>query len=87
MYLLFCIQQRRKEKKRQPTYLHILSCNHNTRENTINEINTVKDFSTTHTFFTTSYLGTIFTEEKLRIRRHKKFIEYCHNNNSNILLL
>lgn len=87
MYLLFCIQTRRKENKRQPTYLHILSCNHNTRENTINEINTVKDFSTTHTFFTTSYLGTVFTEEKLRMRRHKEFIEYCNTNNSNILLL
>lgn len=87
MYLLSCIQERRKDKKRQPLSLHILSCNHNTRENINNEIQTVQDYCRGHTFFTALYKGKWFWEEDLRTRRHNTFVDYCIANNSKILLL
>lgn len=87
MYLLWCMQTRRWEKQRQPSHLHIVSCDHNTRENTKNEIQTVQKTTSKNTFYSTVYNGNTFSESALRERRHQVFIDYCLSHNiKNILL-
>ncbi len=87
MYLLSCLQTRREEKKRQQTSLHIVSCDHNTRENTKNEIQTVQKKTMQNTFYSTVYNGNIFSESALRERRHQIFIDYCLSHNIKTILL
>lgn len=87
MYLLKTIQYWRKQKDRDQSYLHIVSCDHNTRENTKNEIISVKELSKKNTFYTDIYAGKNFSEKSLRERRHEVFINYCKDKNINIILL
>lgn len=87
IYLLYCIQTRWKEQKREPSSLHIVSCDHNTRENTKNETQLVQSYCKENKFLTDKYEGSSFDESKLREWRHSIFVKYCKENNCKILLL
>jgi tRNA(Ile)-lysidine synthetase-like protein len=87
IYLLYCIQTRWKEQKREPSSLHIVSCDHNTRENTKNEIQLVQSYCKGNKFFTDKYEGSIFDERRLREWRHSIFVKYSRENNCKFLLL
>lgn len=87
MYLLWSLQQWRDEKKRNSTSLHIVSCDHNTRDNTKNEIRTVQAQCSKNSFHSEEYTGNVFTEQELRSRRHKTFIKECKKHKSKILIL
>lgn len=87
MYLLSCVKTRRWEKKRQPSSLHIVSCDHNTRENTKNEIKTVQDNCMENVFYSAIYNGNTFSENTLRERRHQIFIDYCIAHDIKTILL
>lgn len=64
-----------------------MSCDHNTRENTQNEIKLVQSYSQENSFFTEKYEGANFDENSLRDWRHNIFINHCKANNCKILLL
>lgn len=87
IYLLATIQQRRKEQSRDPSLIHILSCDHNTRENTKNEVLLVKSLSKKNTFHSVIYSWDEYNEEVLRKRRHQNFITHCKEIGAKFLLL
>jgi len=87
IYLLYCIQTRWKEKKLEPSTLHIMSCDHNTRENIQNEIKLVKSYSQENSFYTDKYEGSNDDETSLRNWRHSIFIEHCKQHDCKLLLL
>ena len=64
-----------------------MSCDHNTRENTKNEIELVKSYSLKNKFYTDTYTGSQYDESTLREWRHNLFVKYCRENNCKILLL
>ncbi len=87
MYLLWSIQKRREEQEWDKSSLHILTCDHNTREDTKKEVEYVKWMSGKNNFYSTTYLWNDFREAILRKRRHEVFVKYCEETGSNILLL
>ncbi len=64
-----------------------MSCDHNTRENTKNEIELVQSYCRENSFFSDRYEGTVFDEGTLRQWRHSIFVQYCKKHNCKILLL
>lgn len=68
------------------TTLHILTCDHNTRENIQKEIDLVAHASKDHRFVCFRYKGTDYREEVLRQRRHEQWIQYCQDHKISILL-
>lgn len=87
IYLLAMIQQRREEQSRDHSLIHILSCDHNTRENTKNEIILVQSLSKKNTFHSHTYTWDDFSEQSLRHRRHNYFTQYCKEIGAKFLLL
>lgn len=87
IYLLAMVQKRRTEQSRDPSLIHILSCDHNTRENTKNEVVLVKSLSESNTFHSHTYIWDEFSEQTLRNRRHHYFITYCKQVWAKYLLL
>jgi tRNA(Ile)-lysidine synthase TilS/MesJ len=64
-----------------------MSCDHNTRENTPNEIKLVKSYSQENIFYTDKYEGSAYDESNLRNWRHSIFIEHCKQYDCKLLLL
>lgn len=87
MYLLYQLKTFWKEKKYDPKNLHIISCNHQTRNNLHQEMKSVKGYCIEHQRTEKTYTGKEKTEQALRQRRHQVFIDYCHQHNSSSLLL
>ena len=85
--LLAMIQERRTEQSRDPSLIHILSCDHNTRENTKNEVLLVQSTAQNNSFHSATYTWDDYSEQTLRQRRHQKFITYCKEIWAKFLLL
>lgn len=64
-----------------------MSCDHNTRENTQNEIKLVKSYSQENSFYSDKYEGSNDDETNLRNWRHGIFIEHCKQYDCKLLLL
>lgn len=86
MCLLHAMKQRRIEQKRSLSSLHIITCDHNTRENIQEEIDLVESESKDCSFHSVSYGWSDHHEQALRIRRHEQFIQYCHKYTISFLL-
>ncbi len=87
MCLLSNIKKYWKENHRDSSFLHILSCNHNTRENNQKEIDLVKQVSKWSPMNVFIYQWNSYTEASLRERRHQCFADYCQTKNIKILVL
>lgn len=86
MCLLYAIQSRWQHHKKNISSLHIMTCDHNTRENIKKEIDLVKNTSQGATFVRFHYTGSDYSEHTLRERRHTQFVNYCKKNNISFLL-
>ncbi len=86
MYLLYNVQSRWQSQQRDPLLLHLMTCDHNTRENIDSEISMVKKYSKNNSFTSVHYNGEEKSEEKLRTRRHQSFIDYAHKEKSLYIL-
>ncbi len=60
--------------------IHILTCDHNTRENIQKEIDLVASVCHGSSMKVFSYGWSDYSEQSLRQRRHEQFISYCKNN-------
>lgn len=78
MYLLYKLKTFWKEKNYNPDHLHIVTCNHNIRSESTEEVGKVRDFAETHPCTIVSYQETKKSEDTLRTRRHQEFIKLCH---------
>lgn len=78
MALLHLMQTLWNEKGWDLGNLHILTCDHNTRENTKEETLLVSSASRNSSFQCFTYTWDDFSEQTLRLRRHQNFITYCH---------
>ena len=86
MCLLHAIQSRWQEHNKNISSLHIMTCDHNTRENIKKEIDLVEHASIGSTFISFQYTWNDYSEQALRERRHKQFIDYCTTHHISLLL-
>lgn len=87
MYLLYKLKTFWKEKNYNPDHLHIITCNHNVRSESQEEVQKVKEFAEPHPCTIVSYNGKKKSEDSLRTRRHQEFIKLCHSTQANHLFL
>lgn len=87
MYLLYKLKSFWKEKWYKIENLHILTCNHQTRIETSEEIQKVISFAHPHPYTVSTYYWTNKSENHLRTWRHNEFINACLANQSIYLLL
>ena len=87
MYLLYQLKTFWKENNYNNNNIHVICCNHNTREWLTEEITQVNSYSIWCRFHTASYVGTNFSETELRKWRHQQYIDLCHTVSSTILFL
>lgn len=85
--LLSIIQTRWTEQQRDQSLIHILTCDHNTRENIQKEIQTVTQLTENNTIHISTYTGTSHDENSLRQRRHREFIHHANMIQSTYLIL
>lgn len=85
--LLSIIQKRWTEQQRDQLLIHILTCDHNTRENIQKEIQTVTKLTENNTIHISTYTGTSYDENSLRQRRHREFIHHTNIIQSTYLIL
>ena len=86
MCLLHVLQSFWTEQQRDLRDIHILTCDHNTRENIQREIDLTESASTGCTFVSFHYEGSDHDEQALRQRRHEQFVQYCKQHNITYLL-
>lgn len=78
MALLSFVKEFRINQSRDPSSLHIVTCDHNTRPNTKLEAQLVHEESKPHQFTSVVYDWSSFDEASMRNWRHKKLVEYCN---------
>ena len=87
MYLLYQLKTFWEENNYNRNNIHVICCNHNTREWLIEEMTQVNSYSSWCTFHTASYIGSTFSETELRTWRHQQYIDLCHTVWSNLIFL
>ena len=75
MYLLHQAQLYIHQNACNPRDLHVVFCDHQTREQIHAEKKLVRDVSTSNSYHEYVYTGDIYTEESLRKRRHSCFVQ------------
>lgn len=78
MYLLYKLKTFWKEKRYNPDHLHIITCNHNIRSESVEEVEKVRKFAEPYPCTIVSYQEKKKSEDSLRKRRHQEFIKLCH---------
>lgn len=86
MCLLHAIQSIWREQQWDLSTIHILTCDHNTRENIQKEIDLVASVRHGSSMEVFHYGWSDDSEQSLRQRRHEQFVNYCHQHNISFLL-
>lgn len=86
MCLLHAIQSIWKEQQWDLSTIHILTCDHNTRENIQKETDLVTSVRHGSSMQIFHYRWSDYSEQALRKRRHEQFITYCHQHHINYIL-
>lgn len=87
MYLLHQLKTFWNKKKYNPDNIHVIFCHHHTRPEIDDELEIVQKYRSNIPITIRHYHGGKYSEESLRKRRHKEFINYCHSIQSQILFL